>query len=91
VKSFAGDINYNDVLAEGSGYQKGLDILNVYNPIGGEKQYVPTTIFVTLIKDTDGSVKVAWHSVLDAISEEEINAYAKDAIYYYKQNAAGWQ
>jgi hypothetical protein len=52
---------------------------------------VPTTIFVTLIEDPDGKVEVAWHSEIDIMSEDEINSYAKDAIYYHNQNAAGWK
>jgi hypothetical protein len=52
---------------------------------------VPTTIFVTLIKGADGNVEVAWHSQLDAMSEEEIDSFVKDSIYYYMQNAAGWK
>jgi hypothetical protein len=90
VDSNSGDLSYYDMLAEGSSYQKAIDILDIYNPTGGA-QYVPTTIFVTLIKGADGKVEVAWHSQLDAMSEEEIDSFVKDSIYYYKQNAAGWK
>ena len=69
---------------------KAIDILDIYNPTGGA-QYVPTTIFVTLIKGADGKVEVAWHSQLDLMSEDEINSFVSDSIYYYKQNAAGWK
>ena len=90
VDSNSGDLSYYDMLAEGSSYQKAIDILDIYNPTGGA-QYVPTTIFITLIKGADGKVEVAWHSQLDAMSEEEIDSFVKDSIYYYKQNAAGWK
>ena len=90
MKSFGSNLSYYDVLAEGSGFQKAIDILDIYNPTGGA-QYVPTTIFVTLIKGSDGKVEVAWHSQIDLMSEDEINSYVKDSIYYYKQNAAGWK
>ena len=90
VDSNSGDLSYYDMLAEGSSFQKAIDILDIYNPTGGA-QYVPTTIFVTLIKGADGKVEVAWHSQLDAMSEEEIDSFVKDSIYYYKQNAAGWK
>jgi hypothetical protein len=90
VDSNSGDLSYYDVLAEDGSYQKAIDILDIYNPTGGA-QYVPTTIFVTLIKGADGKVEVAWHSQLDAMSEEQIDSFVKDSIYYYKQNAAGWK
>ena len=90
VAGFKDNLSYYDVLAEGSGYQKAIEVLNIYNP-SGEAQFVPTTIFVTLIKDSDGKVEVAWHSEIDAMSADEINAYAKDSIYYYDQNAAEWK
>jgi thiol-disulfide isomerase/thioredoxin len=90
VQSFKDNLSYYDVLAEGSGYQKAISVLDVYNPTG-EAQYVPTTIFVTLIKDSDGKVQVGWHSAIDAMSADDINAYTKDSIYYYMQNAAEWK
>ena len=90
ANSFESDLKYYDVLAEGSGFQKALDILDVYDPVGGV-QYVPTTIFITLIKGSDGKVEVAWHSAIDAMSEDQINGYAKDSIHYHKQNVADWR
>jgi len=91
VESYGLNLSYYDILAEGSGYRKAIDILNIYNPLGGDQQYVPTTIFVTLIKGSDGEVEAAWHSQTDIMSVDEINSYAEDAIYYYNQNAAGWK
>ena len=90
VKSNSGNLSYFDELAEGSSFLKAIGILDIYNPTGGA-QYVPTTIFVTLIKGADGKVEVAWHSQLDLMGEDEINSYVSDSIYYYKQNAAGWK
>jgi hypothetical protein len=90
AKSFSGDLEYYDVLAEGSGYEKAIEILDVYSPTGGA-QYVPTTIFITLAKGSDGTEDVAWHSEIDAMSQEKIDAYVKDSIYYYKQNRAAWR
>lgn len=89
AESFSGDLAYYDILAEGSGFEKAIEILDVYSPTGGA-QYVPTTIFITLAKGPDGTVDVAWHSEIDAMSQGRIDAYVKDAIYYYKQNSAAW-
>lgn len=90
LESYGSNLSYYDVLAEDGSLRKAMDILDIYNPMGGA-QYVPTTIFVTLIKGPDGKVEVAWHSQLDAMSKEEIDSYIKDSIYYYNQNAAGWK
>jgi thiol-disulfide isomerase/thioredoxin len=89
AESFSGDLAYYDILAEGSGFEKAIEILDVYSPTGGA-QYVPTTIFITLAKGPDGTVDVAWRSEIDAMSQERIDAFVKDAIYYYKQNSAAW-
>ena len=88
--SFSSDLDYNDVLGEGSSLQKAIEILDVYDPFGSGKPVVPTTIFITLAKGPDGKVDVAWHSEIDAMSQENIDDYVKDSIYYYKQNSAAW-
>ncbi len=67
VQKYKDDILYYDILAEGDGFKKALEILNVYNPTG-KKQYVPTTIFVTLIENEDGEVEVGWHGEVDIMS-----------------------
>ncbi|MEI8004395.1 MAG: hypothetical protein WCG94_08650 [Methanothrix sp.] len=89
AESFSGDLAYYDILGEGSSLPEAIDILDVYDPAGGA-QYVPTTIFITLARGPDGKVDVVWRSEIDAMSPERIDAYVKDAIYYYKQNRATW-
>ena len=90
ASKYSADLAYYDVLGEGSSLQKAIDILDVYDPYGIGKPVVPTTIFITLAKGPDGKVTVAWRSEIDAMSEERIDSYVKDAIYYYKQNSAAW-
>jgi|WetSurMetagenome_2_1015567.scaffolds.fasta_scaffold00690_10 hypothetical protein len=90
VDKYSGDLDYHDVLGEGASLQEAIDILDVYDPYGMGKPVVPTTIFVTLAKGPDGKVAVAWHSEVDAMSEERIDSFVKDAIYYYNQNRAAW-
>ncbi len=85
---FDKDIAYYDLLADGKD-KRAFEILNAYSPTGKE-QFVPTTVFITLIKDTDGKVKVAWHSEIDDMTKEQLNEYLKDAVYYYRQNAKNW-
>jgi hypothetical protein len=90
LKNYGNNLTYDNVLGEGSSLEKAVGILDVYDPTGGA-QYVPTTIFVTLIKGPDGKVQVAWHSQIDAMNVGQIEDYIKDSIYYYKQNAANWR
>jgi hypothetical protein len=47
-------------------------------------------IFLTLIEGLDGKVGVAWHSVEDAMSKNQVDAYVKDAIHYHRQNQGDW-
>ncbi len=90
ANSYNGDLDYYDVLGEGSTLQQAIDILDVYDPYGIGKPVVPTTIFITLAKGPDGKVGIAWHSEIDAMSEGRIDDYVLDAIYYYKQNSPAW-
>ena len=90
VQNYKDDILYYDILAEGDGFKKALEILDVYNP-SGRKQYVPTTIFVTLIENEDGVVEVGWHGEIDVMSTDDIEGYAEDSIYYHEQNAGKWE
>ena len=89
LDSYRNDLKYDDILGEGSGLKEATDLLTVYSPIG--IPHVPTTIFITLIKGSDGKVDVAWHSVEGLMSEDQIKAYVKDSIYYYQQNIAAWR
>ncbi len=86
---YGDNVKYFDELAEGSGFKDAADLLKVYSP--SDKPYVPTTIFLTLAKRPDGNVGVVWHSVVDAMSKDQIEAYLKDAIYYHQENVANWK
>ncbi len=86
MEKYGKDVAYYDIMADGSD-QKAFEILGLYGLTG---LYVPTTVFITLQKGSDGKVGIAWHSVEDAMSAEQVNNYVKDAIYYYQQNAANW-
>lgn len=88
LPSYSKEIAYYDILADGKD-KRAFEILDTYNPTGGE-QFVPTTVFITLIKGSDGNVTVAWHSEIDDMTEKQLSAYLKDAIYYYRQNADDW-
>jgi len=90
IKIHNDDIRFYSILAEGDGILKAMEVLDIYSPTG-KKQYVPTTIFLTLIENEDGEVEVGWHSEIDIMSTDDINSYADDSIYYHQQNAADWE
>jgi len=90
VQTYKDDIMFYSVLAEGEGYLKALEILDIYNPTG-KQRYVPTTIFLTLIENEDGEVEVGWHSEIDIMSTDDINSYVEDSIYYHEKNIANWE
>jgi hypothetical protein len=88
LATYGDDVKYYDMVADVPN-EKILSVINVYYPNSGVPT-VPTTAIFTLVKDTDGKVAVGWHSTGDAIGEDELTSYVKDAIYYYRQNAAYW-
>ena len=88
LATYGEDVKYYDMIADIPD-EKILSVLNVYYPNSGVPT-VPTTVIFTLIKDTDGKVAVGWHSMDDAMGEDVLTSYVKDAIYYYRQDAAYW-
>jgi hypothetical protein len=85
---YGSDLHYYDMNADVVN-AKVMDVLDAYYPNAGMPT-VPTTVVLTLVKDTDGKVAVGWHSMDDAMGEEVVASYVKDAIYYHRQNSADW-
>lgn len=82
---YGNEITYRDLLGEGSGLKEATEFLKIYST--SRRLVVPTTVFFTLIEGPDGKAEVAWHSVEDAMSEEDVTDYVKDAIYYSRLNS----
>ncbi len=90
LASYGKNVTYYDMLVDpGSSDKRAYEIFSAYSLIEGQ-YYVPTTVLITLIKDSDGKVKVAWHSAEDAMNESDILSYVKDAIYYHNLNSLNW-
>ena len=87
LKTYRKDITYYNIRVD-SNDSRGREAFEAYDPTGGSN-YVPTTIFLTEFKDTRGKTSLAWHSYEDAMSESDVEAYIKDAIYYYRQSNGG--
>ena len=84
LETYGKVVTYYDIMAD-SKDPRGREAFEAYDPTGGSN-YVPTTIFLTEIKDPKGKTSVAWHSYEDAMSESDVEAYVRDAIYYYRQS-----
>ncbi|HWQ20362.1 MAG TPA: thioredoxin family protein [Methanotrichaceae archaeon] len=86
-------MTYYDLDAEGSD-RRAQDILDIYSPTGTSENRVPLMVVLTLIRDGNGQVRVAWHSnsglPVDShgndLGEVAVNSYLQDAIYYHSQN-----
>ncbi len=85
-KTYGKDVTYYDIMADSD--PRGKEALSSYDPTG-EQNFVPTTVFLTETRDSEGQTSVAWHSYEDAMSESDVEAYVKDAIYYYRQSNGG--
>ena len=87
------NIIYNDLLME-SDY-KAYQTADIYEPTGEAKNssryYVPVTVLMTLVPDSNGSVEVGWHSYTGYGGESLIRSYVDDAIDLYEDNSDGWK
>jgi hypothetical protein len=87
LATYGDDITYYNITAkaDGSGDQRAYEILDTYC-LDAAKPTVPTTVVLTRMANPDGEVEISWHTMDDAMGEEIIAAYIKDAILYYQQN-----
>jgi hypothetical protein len=82
---YGNNITYYNITAkaDGSGDQRALDVLNTYH-LNAAKPTVPTTVVLTRLSDANGNVEIRWHTMDDAMGEQIVAAYIKDAIFYYR-------
>jgi len=83
------NITYFNLLSGGSD-ERANETFDVYDPNEGQS-YIPLTVVITLIQDTNNNVRVGWHSIEDATGKDWIEDYMKDAIYYHKINVENWE
>lgn len=86
LAAYGKNVTYYD-LSTDEHDKRAFEVLGTYGITGN---YVPTTVFITLIKGSDGKVSVAWHTAEDAMSKADIVSYLEDAIYYYQENSPDW-
>jgi len=87
MKNYGNYIQFLDLLS-GSDPEAG-EAFPVYDA-NGSPNYIPLTIIVTLMEDTNGNVRIGWHSIEGATGYEWLSNYVKDAIYYHHENVDEW-
>jgi hypothetical protein len=89
LEDYGDDVTYENLISGGSDL-KAEELFNIYDPNGG-KSYIPLTVILTLVQDSDGNVVVGWHSMEDAAGGEEmVRSYVEDAIDYHEENVEDW-
>jgi len=83
------DVTYENLIS-GGGDTRADELFDIYDPNGG-KPYIPLTVILTLVEDSDGNVVVGWHSMEDPTGGEEmVRSYVEDAIDYHEENVGDW-
>jgi len=89
LEDYGDDVTYENLISGGSD-QKAGELFDIYDPNGG-KPFIPLTIVLTLVQDSDGNVVVGWHSMEDAAGGEEmVRSHVEDAIDYHEENVENW-
>lgn len=88
LADYGDGITYID-LTTATDSDKTYEAFDIYYPHDSIKNY-PLTVFVTLIKDGEGNVSVAWHSDEGATGDEWIRDYMRDSIFYHDENLGEW-
>jgi len=89
LDDYGDDVAYENLISGGSDL-KAEELFDIYDPNGG-KSYIPLTIVLTLVEDSDGNVVVGWHSMEDAAGGEEmVRSRVEDAIDYHEKNVEEW-
>ena len=90
VLAVLGDnVTYFDLLSGGSD-ERANQVFDIYDPNEGQS-YIPLTVMVTLVQDTNKNVRVGWHAIEGATGKDWIEDYMKDSIYYHQQNIENWE
>jgi hypothetical protein len=89
LEDYGDDVTYENLISGGSD-TRADELFDIYDPNGG-KPYIPLTVILTLVEDSDGNVVVGWHSMEDpAGGEEMVRSYVEDAIDYHEENVGDW-
>ncbi len=89
VSEYGDKFAYYDISAGGSD-SKAEEAVRAYDPNGGVS-YVPLTAILTLAPDSEGKVRVIWHSTEEVTGKAWIEEYVQDALSYYNENSGNWK
>lgn len=89
LEEYGDGVTYENLIY-GVGDDKADGLFEIYDPNGG-KNYIPLTVILTLVEDSDGNVVIGWHSMEDPDGGEEmVKSYIEDAIDYHEENVGEW-
>jgi len=88
MEEYGSDIRYENLIVNVGDF-RAEGLFDVYDPDGG-KQYIPLTIVLTLVEDSDGNVVVGWQSAEDATGVDRLRSLVEDAIELHDENVGGW-
>jgi hypothetical protein len=88
LEKYGDDVTYKNLISIED--PRADELFEIYDPNGG-KPYIPLTVILTLVEDSDGNVVVGWHSMEDPDGGEEmVRSYVVDAIEYHEENVGEW-
>ena len=89
LPTYSSNITYFEFNADNDGNETD-EIFDIYDPNSG-KGLIPLTVLVTLITDENNETQIAWHSAEGKRSDDWIESYMKDSIFYYTNNSEAWR
>ena len=89
LEDLGDEVAYLDLSTDSDG-EKAWEGLDIYDPKGGVMTYVPVTVFLTQVPESDGDAEISWHSAVGYGGERWIRSYLNDAIALHTENSANW-
>jgi len=89
LEIYGSNFTYFELNADGED-NRTEEVFNTYDPTAGQN-LIPLTVIITLIIDDNNETQIAWHSAEGERSEDWIESYMQDSIYYHRQYLETWR
>ena len=83
--SHSSDLTYFD-LTSGTNEPQASQVFAAYDPTGGVN-YIPLTVILTKVQDSNGNVAIGWHSWEGVVDQATLESWISDALSYFEENA----
>jgi hypothetical protein len=87
MDAFGDEIQLLDLI---SGIDEEANELIEFYDANGPPGYIPTTIILTIVKDSMGNSVVGWHSIEGATGDSWLTFRVMDAIYFHHEYIDDW-